>query len=37
MPKTLTKVDIISIIQTENEYSLKKSSYIAEALLQGRV
>ena len=34
MPGTLTKADLISVIQTENGYSLKKSSDIVETLLE---
>ncbi len=34
MPGTLTKTDLISAIQTENGYSLKKSSDIVETLLE---
>ena len=34
MPKTLTKADIISIIQSEDGYSLKRSSDIVETLLE---
>jgi len=34
MPGTLTKADIISAIQTENGYSLKKSADIVETLLE---
>ena len=34
MPGTLTKADIISIIQSENGYSLKKSTDIVETLLE---
>jgi len=33
MSKTLTKADIISAIQTENGYSLNKSTDITETLL----
>jgi len=33
MSKTLTKADIISVIQTENGYSLKKSAELFETLL----
>ena len=34
MPGTLTKADIISSIQTRNGYSLKKSKFIVETLLE---
>jgi integration host factor subunit alpha len=34
MPGTLTKADLISVIQTENGYSLKKSTDIVETLLE---
>jgi len=34
MPGTLTKAHIISIIQSENGYSLKKSTDIVETLLE---
>ena len=34
MPGTLTKADIIAAIQTENGYTLKKSTDIAETLLE---
>ena len=34
MPGTLTKADIISTIQTENGYTLKKSIDIVETLLK---
>ena len=34
MPGTLTKADIISSVQTENGYSLKKSNKIVETLLE---
>ena len=34
MPGTLTKADLTSVIQTENGYSLKKSSDIVETLLE---
>lgn len=34
MPGTLTKADIITAIQTENGYSLKKSTDIVETLLE---
>ena len=34
MPGTLTKADIISSVQTENGYSLRKSSDIVETLLK---
>ena len=34
MPGTLTKADIISAVQTENGYSLKKSTEIIETLLE---
>jgi len=34
MHDTLTKADIISAIQTENGYSLKKSTDIVETLLE---
>ena len=34
LPGTLTKADIISAIQTENGYSLKKSTDIVETLLE---
>jgi integration host factor subunit alpha len=34
MPGTLTKADIIAAIQTENGYTLKKSTDIAETLLK---
>lgn len=34
MPKTLTKADLVSIIKSENDYSLKKSANIVEILLE---
>ena len=34
MPSTLTKADIIAAIQTENGYTLKKSTDIVETLLK---
>ncbi len=34
MPKALTKADIIAAIQTENGYTLKKSTDIVETLLK---
>ncbi len=34
MPGTLTKTDIIAAIQTENGYTLKKSTDIVEILLE---
>ena len=34
MPRTLTKADIISVVQTENGYTLKKSSDFVETLLE---
>ena len=34
MPGTLTKADIIASVQTENGYSLKKSTEIVETLLE---
>ena len=34
MPGALTKADIIAAIQTENDYSLKKSTDIVETLLE---
>ena len=34
MPGTFTKADLISAIQTENSYSLKKSNEIVETLLE---
>ena len=34
MPETLTKADIIAAIQTENGYSLKKSTAIVKTLLE---
>ncbi len=34
MPGTLTKADIIAAIQTENGYTLKKSTNIVETLLE---
>jgi len=34
VPGTLTKADIITAIQTENGYSLKKSTDIVETLLE---
>ncbi len=34
MPSTLTKADIISSVQTENGYSLNKSTEIVETLLE---
>ncbi len=34
MPGTLTKTDIIAAIQTENGYTLKKSTDIVETLLK---
>jgi len=34
MPDTLTKADLISVIQNENGYSLKQSANIVEALLE---
>ena len=34
MPGTLTKADIIAAIQTENGYTLKKSTDIVETLLK---
>ena len=34
MPGTLTKTDIIAAIQTENDYSLRKSTDIVETLLE---
>ena len=34
MPGTLTKADIISSVQTENGYSLKKSTDIVETLME---
>ncbi|MFH1699659.1 MAG: integration host factor subunit alpha [Candidatus Zixiibacteriota bacterium] len=34
MPKTLTKADIISAIQTANGYSLKQATDITETLLE---
>jgi integration host factor subunit alpha len=33
MPGTLTKIDIVSAIQTENGYTLKKSIDIVDSLL----
>jgi integration host factor subunit alpha len=34
MPGTLTKMDLITAIQTQNGYSLKKSADIVETLLE---
>ena len=34
MPRTLTKADVISAVQTENGYSLKKSTEIIETLME---
>ena len=34
MPGTLTKMDIVSAIQTENGYTLKKSTDIVKTLLE---
>jgi integration host factor subunit alpha len=34
MPSTLTKADVISLIQTENGYSRRKSTDIVETLLE---
>ena len=34
MPSILTKADVVSAVQTENGYSLRKSSDIVETLLE---
>lgn len=34
MPGTITKADLIAAIQTENGYSLKKSTELVETLLE---
>ncbi len=34
MPESLTKADIIASVQSENDYSLKKSTNIVENLLE---
>ena len=34
MPGTLTKMDIVSAVQTENGYTLKKSTDIVKTLLE---
>jgi hypothetical protein len=34
MPESLTKADIIASVQSENGYSLKKSTNIVENLLE---
>lgn len=34
MPGSLTRADIMSVIQTENGYTLRKSIDIVETLLQ---
>jgi integration host factor subunit alpha len=34
MPGTLTKIDIVSAVQTQNRYTLKESSDIVNTLLE---